>query len=546
MKMLKKLSNQQIEWVKKTIGEMSLEEKVGQLLCLYMSDRPTEDWKTFLNKVPLGGIYPESKDPKKLQEMYSAFIGATKIPVIVCGDFENGLGCVLGRGCTDFPTQMACGAADSEELAEVRGKVIAAEGRAHGFHWTFSPVVDISINPNNPATNIRSFSENPKVVARLSKAVMRGLQEGGRMAATCKHFPGDGVDDREQHMCTSVNFLNREVWEKTYGHVWREVINEGTMSIMVGHIALPFVDNEEKTYLGPIPATLSKKIQIDFLRKELGFEGLIISDAISMIGYACHLPIEERAVANISAGSDMVLFAEPEDFERLLDAAHKGKLSEERVNDAVRHVLELKIRVDLIEGKEIPMPSGKDKIRFRQCSEEIARRSIKIIRNEKNILPISLKKGARILTVTMKFDTIKYHKSGDLKTIDSELRKRGYEVEHMVNPHHTELFKRSHEFDAILININIGPQTFMGSNRMAGRFHDTFWKAFWHNHPCVVFTSFGDPYKIYELPYVPVMVNTFGSSTPSQKSAVKVWLGEENAIAKNPINLKGFFNMEVD
>ncbi len=308
---------------------------------------------------------------------------------------------------------------------------------------------------------------------------------------------------------------------------------------MIGHLALPFQD-DEKNYLGPPPATLSKKIQIDLLRKKLGFKGLIVSDTISMIGINAHVKPDEVAVRNIAAGSDMVLFARPQDDSiNILKALQDKTISEARINSAVQYILELKARVGLLDDIKFNAPTPEEIKRYRQADQEIAEKSITLIRNENKLLPLKkLKKGDKILTVTIGYMG-KTGRNRDLKGVDKELTKRGFEVTHLVNPQHYQLLKARGQYRAIFINISILPHSTTGTMRMTGKLIMTFWRAFWVSYDNVVFTSFGSPYHLHELPSIPNYTNVYSNTPSSQKAAVKFWLGEIEAHGKSPVNING-------
>lgn len=206
-----------------------------------------------------------------------------KLPVIVAGDVENGPGCTI-KGETYFPRPMAWGACDDEELIERAGRVTGEIVRKNGVHWTFAPIVDINFNKDNPVTNVRAVSDKPEQVVKIAGAYVKGMQKNGMLMAACKHFPGDGMDDRNQHFCTTVNSLSKEEWMNSYGYVYKKMFELDTASVMVGHIALPWLNDETDPVLGEKPGTLSYKIITELLKGELGFKGCVVSDAMSMEG----------------------------------------------------------------------------------------------------------------------------------------------------------------------------------------------------------------------------------------------------------------------
>lgn len=312
------------------------------------------------------------------------------------------------------------------------------------------------------------------------------------------------------------------------------------MAIMPGHISLPdyqgFADRPEDAP----PATLSAKLLNDLLRTELGFEGLLISDASGMIGMASRVPTEERAVESIRAGVDMYLFPDTiKDFERLVQAVEQGRLAEERVRQAARRVLEMKARLNLHRNRFGPQPSAVDKSKYQQAAQTMADKSITVLRRD-NFLPLTLKPGSRVLTVTIgqinPFN--KFIPLLDLSVFDDELRRRGFQVEHLLNPEDDVLLAKAAEFDAVFVNLMTLPYTVLGCIRnLVGHLGHWYWRTIFVDYPQVRFTSFGNPYLLHEMPHLPNLLAAYGSSDVSQRAAVKVWLGEIEAQGDCPVRL---------
>lgn len=541
--MYKRISKEKQEKIDFLWNSLSLEEKVGQTWCLHAKQYSPRDMGRIVEKYPVGSLFFAYRNREDTLAITEAVNKHSSIPVITTADLVNGAGSRV-EGCTLFPWQMAVGAADSEDLAEKMGRATAVEGRASGLHWTFGPIVDLSINQDNAMMHTRSFGEDPDHVVRMAKAFVKGVQRENLMAATAKHFPGDGIDDRDSHICTSVNSLSEKEWMESYGKVWRQVLDDGVKCVMPGHIALPWLD-PARNYLGPMPATLSRKIQIDLLRDRFGFEGVVVSDAIPMIGFSAMAPVAERIPLNIETGSDLILWPEPErDWDNMFKALSTGLLSEERLETAGKNVLALKEDLGLLqEGEKESHISPEQKKAFLSWADEIGDNSITIIRNENSLLPLNLAKGAKVLTVTIAFDEDTRGYVQELDVVDEELRKRGFEVDHLFRPGCQELNEAAPFYDAVFVNIHIMPR--YGTTKYFGATANTLWDSFWMEHGRVVFTSFGDPYKLYEMPYCPNYINTYSNTPSSQKAAVKVWLGESEAKGKIPVNCQGYFSLQV-
>ncbi len=277
--------------------------------------------------------------------------------------------------------------------------VIGTEGTALGFNWTYSPVVDINRNRGNPITNFRSFGDDHNLVLKMAKAQIKGIQESG-MAATAKHWPGDGMDDRNQHYVTSHNTLDMEEWEATFGKVYRGVIDSGVLSIMSAHIYLPAYYRKIDPGGDPrniLPGSLSPELNFNLLRKELGFNGLIVSDATGMIGMTSHGKRQDLVPKVIASGNDMFLFGgRTRDFRLMKEGVETGIITKSRLNDAVTRILALKARLNLPEkqakGNLVPSKSALKNVgsqMHKQWAIENAEKSITLVKDTQNLLPIT-------------------------------------------------------------------------------------------------------------------------------------------------------------
>lgn len=543
--MLKKITGAQRRTIDGLLRSMTLQEKTGQVQCVNASAMDNEKLRHFVRDCHIGAFFVGNADRDRLREVHDIAQEA-RIPVILNGDFVNGVGSRLDR-LTEFPQQMACSATNDLPLIQKMGEITAEEGRAYGAQWTFGPVVDLCYNLQNPMMHIRTAGDRPEHVLEVSRAFVNGVQGAGRMAATAKHFPGDGIDSRDTHITTLVNPLSREEWDKTYGYIWRGIIREGVMAVMSGHIALPFVDsgyeNESERYKGPRPATLSPKILQGFLRGELGFEGAIVTDAVNMIGLGAHMKRSEYGPRLLGAGNDMLLWTKPElDGPEIERALRDGALSEQRLDDAVRRVLELKARVGLFDAVPDPIVTQQDIDRNGAFAQQMADESISVLRDVFHSIPCrQLKRGSRVLTVTLTFVEGERNKrdAHDLTAVDDELCARGFAVDHLVNPDGLEhLSKICGGYDAIFINFKYPAK--YGSIRFYGDAIAAMKGSWWVEDPKVVFTAFGDPYKIYDLPALHNYVAAYSVREVSQRAAVKVWLGELAPQGKCPVDMSRY------
>ncbi len=532
--MIAPLTPQQTAWVDKTLNSLSTEEAIAQLLNV-SQPMDSATWLAFLKKIPVGAMSARVPNAAAYRTLLEELNAASPVPLLVIANMEHGAAELREYG-TDFPSLMAAGAANDPELIAMMGKATAVEARHIGVNWVLTPDIDLNYNFDNPVTNIRAIGDRPELVASLGARLIQALQANG-VAATAKHFPGDGMDSRDQHLVSTVNNLPFDEWLATFGHVWRAAIGAGVWTIMPGHISLPayqgFFDNPEAAP----PATIARELLETLLRQELGFDGLIVSDATGMIGFASRLAPAERAVAAINAGIDLYLGANPDvDYPALLAAVKDGRLHEERVREATRRVLELKARLGLAEIFFGPQPTAADSSAFADAAQTMADKSITLVRNGGQH-PLALSPGAKILTVTiMPTNTMIPHP--DLTVFDEELQARGYGVEHLLNPRSDELRAKAQEYDAVFINVNVGPMMTLGSVRvLIGSFGHWGWRALFAEHPQVLYTGFGSPYLSFELPHVPTLAVTYGSGEAAQRAAVKFWLGEISPQGTLPVRL---------
>jgi len=534
------LNDQQVAWVDKTMNSMSMEQCIGHMMLPYYPGSPSdwgsfdenppkaEEWIKHLEKYPLGSIYLRQAPTEEAREKLKILQEFSDIPLLVAIDLEPGLTGAGDSTATQFPYMMATGAADDPTLTYNMATAMAVEHRYYGLHWTFSPVVDPNLNFQNPITNVRSAGEQPEIVERHVVPFIKGFQHKNTMAATAKHFPGDGLDFRDQHLATSVNHLPMEQWWVTYGKIWKNVIDAGVLAVMPGHISLPdyqgFSGNPEQAP----PATLSRKIQEILLREELGFQGVVVSDATPMIGMTAWAPSSERIIQNIQAGSDVYLFGDSaRDFKSIRKAVSDHRISEERIRCSARRVLELKARLGLHLDPFGPIPTGDQRESFAETSCEIAESAVSVLRTDGRP-PVLLEPGSKVLTITIKYDVPSVSPL-DLHVVDDELRQRRLVVDHMLNPSNSKIAEHASKYDAVFINMHVTPDMRLGTLRLPGGIPVPQWMSLHREHPQVIYTTFGNPYVLFEMPQVNSLIATFGTSEGSQRAAVKVWLGEMEA-----------------
>ena len=401
------LNDEQIKWVEDTLASMTLEEKAGQVFCpMGFTDDPGA-LRHMVCDIGIGAMMYRMGPAGYIQNTHRAIQSFARIPLLLAANTEAG-GNGLALEGTGFGAPMAVAATNDPENGYRMGYVSCAEGAALGLNWSFAPIVDIDKDFHNPITNTRTFGSDADKVIAFAIRYMDGADEND-VAVAIKHFPGDGVDERDQHILTSVNSLSCEKWMESYGKVYKTLIDKGAKTIMVGHIAQPAwvkeLDPQASRKEQLLPASLSKPLLTGLLRDKLGFNGLISTDATPMVGFTSAMPRSEAIPTVIAAGADMILFNKSldEDYGFLLEGVKTGRVTEERLNEAVTRILATKASLHLpkkqAEGNLVP---GMDALsivgcqQHREWAKEVADKAVTLVRDEQKLLPIRPEKFRRV------------------------------------------------------------------------------------------------------------------------------------------------------
>ena len=408
------LSDSDIAWVKETIAGMTDEEKVGQLFFQLTASQDEEYLKELMEKYHLGGCRYNGMPGEKVLAQNKILQKYAKIPVfIACNPEKGGDGvCVDG---TQVGSGIKVGATGKTEYAEAMGLVSGAQIAATGCNMAFAPVVDILYNHECEEVLSRSFGNDHERVAAMGKAYMDGLHKTEGVAATAKHFPGNGQDYRDAHISNNINSFGHDKWMATYGHVYKTLIDGGLDAIMGGHILMPELMKDIKPgirYEDMLPATLCQEIMTGLLRDELGFNGMVVTDASHMVAMTNQMKRKDMLPLSIMAGCDMFLFFNDpdEDFGTMLEAYRSGIITEERMEEALTRILGLKAKMGLNKkSKEELCPSGDDlqtilyNPEYKAYAPAISRDAITLVKSlDKGVLPLSPEKTKRIMIVPIK------------------------------------------------------------------------------------------------------------------------------------------------
>lgn len=436
------LTDEDIEWVNRSIKEMTLDDKIGQLFINLGSSRDETYLKNVLDSYHIGGARYNPGTAVEIQTQNRILQTNSKIPLLIAANTEAG-GDGACQGGTEVGQAIKIAATNDPHYGYEMGLISGKEAAAVGCNWSFAPIMDILQNWHNPIISSRAFSDDPEKVLAFGLEFLKGMQKSN-VACAMKHFPGDGIDERDHHLSSSVNSLSCEEWDSTFGKVYSGMIEAGIPSVMVGHIMQPAYqkrfhpDMEDEELM---PASLSRELLVDLLRGQLGFNGLIVTDASHMVGLTGRMKREDFVPRTIAAGCDMFLFFNDfeEDFRWMKQGYESGVISEKRLNDALQRILGMKAMLGLHKKDKDKIVPDKDALKIVGCPEhkEVARqvseKAVTLVKyKEKGLLPLSPEKTRRVLLVPQKGAPGLIEMGGQQRPVDilkDELEKEGFQVE---------------------------------------------------------------------------------------------------------------------
>ncbi|MBQ6121999.1 MAG: glycoside hydrolase family 3 protein [Clostridia bacterium] len=436
------LTDSQIQWVEDTLASMTLEEKLSQLFVLLKAVPGVDEGqiKRLMETAKPGGMRWQGGDKHSVWRQNRYFQQYSRIPVLIAGNCDDGGNGVLPAEGTFVATAAQAGASEGTQTAYRMGYVAGREAAAIGVNWMFNPVADVYKNWRNTIVNTRSFGGDPDRVIECVRAYIRGIKDAApHMACTCKHFPGDGWDELDPHISPAHNEAGVEEWMDSYGRVYRTMIDEGLEAVMTGQISLPAMSRKLRPGIRDeaiMPASLAPELLNDLLRGELGFNGLIISDASHMIGMSGVMARSEAVPRCIAAGCDMFLFANDfeEDLGYLKAGYERGIVTGERLRDALLRVLGLKARLKLYDDAvRYPEAAGLDVIgceEHRQYTAQAADAGVTLVKDTRGLLPIdpARRKKALLIYVQSTPNSKAYQGDGMRALITEELERAGFAV----------------------------------------------------------------------------------------------------------------------
>ncbi len=542
------LSDEDIRWVEETKAAMSLDEKIGQLFCPIGLDKSAGYLESQLLKYHIGGIMYRAAPSAEAQECHRYLQEHSKIPLLISANLEAGGDGAAADG-TAFGEQMQAAAGDKIHAYRL-GKICAREGKAIGVNWSFAPVADIDLNWRNPITNVRTYGDSAETVLEYALEYKRAADEEG-LAVAVKHFPGDGVDEVDQHLLTSVNTMSCDEWDKSYGKIYKSLIDDGALSVMVGHIAMPAYQKAINPSLSDklVPASLSKELLMGLLREKLGFNGLISTDATPMAGFTSAMKRELAVPMSIACGCDVFLFNVEldEDFELMKKGFESGIITEERIDDALSRILGMKAALGLHKKAKTEIVPKPDALSAISCgehlkwAEECADKAVTLVKDREKILPISPAKTPRVLLQILG-DFPSNARVSD--TAEGLLKAEGFEVVRYVPETPQDImsgssvakFKQSYDLVIYLGNVE------NASNKTTNRinWHTMFGKG--NNIPWfvdevpTVFVSLANPYHLVDVPMIGTYINCYSNHDTMIKAVFSKLFGKSEFKGKSPVD----------
>ena len=566
------LDDEGVKWVQDTIANMTIEEKIGQLFINMGASRDEEYLKGVLDNYHIAGVRYNPGTAEEVYEQNRILQENSKIPLLIAANTESG-----GNGaCVDgtyIGNEVKIAATNDKRYAYEMGRVSGVEASAIGCNWSFAPIVDINRNWRNPIISTRTWSEDVDQTLELSLEYMRGIMESG-IAPAAKHFPGDGIDERDQHLSFAPNHLSVEEWDETFGKVYGGLFEAGLPSIMAGHISLPsYVRhfNPEATVQEQIlPATLNKYILTDLLRGKMNFNGLVVTDASHMVAMTSAMKRSEMLPTAIAAGSDLFLFFNDpdEDFAWMLEGYKNGIITDERLEEALTRILGLKAKIGLHKKAKTEILQPKEEAMAKiglpenvAIATEVADKAITLVKNNEDIFPISVEKHKRVLLVDVKGTEggfgalIGAQGPKPTEILKAQLEEEGFEVSIWESPIEKIMSLPTEErrkaigsiyaakrpisdltdnYDLIINVAVVNPNTDQRIQWPASKGTPDI--PFYVNEVPTIFVSVQCPFHLADVPQVKTYINTYDNKDITLKALVEKMLGRSEFKGASPVD----------
>jgi beta-N-acetylhexosaminidase len=538
------------------MASLSLRQKIAQLVIVPFNGHPlrrsrdTTNFLRLISREHVGGMILVNTAQRRIVGKATAREAATfinrmqrlsKIPLLVGGDFERGVSMRI-EGTTVFPHAMAFTASNDPEEARAEGEITAKESRAIGFQWLFFPDADVNNNPDNPIINIRSYGENPASVSRFVSAFIEGAHapSGARVLVTAKHFPGHGDTATDTHRDLATITADRPRLESVEWTPFRAAIASGVDAIMSAHIAVPAIDDSG------LPSTLSPKILTGILRDDLGFQGIVVTDALDMGGIVNGFGAGDASVRALEAGADVLLM--PADPKAAIDAVQaavkSGRLTEARIERSVMRLLRAKAELGLAKSKLVDLrqiPKRVDTPESNAAAQRIADHSVTLVRNEGGLIPLRD-------TASTAFYTLEEHSistQGNAFVAAVHARDPHAEIVRadsaMGEAEVETLLARGSSARQFVIAAFASVAPNRGTAALGGALPRLVEELIATKKP-VAFIAMGNPYLLRNFPGVAAYLATYSTVRPSEIAAAKALFGDILINGKLPVSIPGFAN----
>lgn len=545
------LDDEAIAWVQNTLAGMTVEEKAGQLFCVLFKEAKPAEFDYVYSILSPGGCMYRVVPTARAVEASQTLQARSKVPLLIAANLEKGGNGIVEEG-TLVGSPMEIAATDDPEVAARMAEACAREARAVGANWAFAPIIDIDTNFRNPITNTRTFGSDPDRVRRMGEAYVKRVQSLG-LAASIKHFPGDGQDERDQHLVTSINSMDCDTWMATYGAAYKAGIEAGALTAMVGHIMQPAWSKRLDPTLKDeeiMPGTLSAELMQGLLRGKLGFNGLICTDATTMAGYTIAMSRRRAVPESIARGADMFLFARnlEEDYGFMLEGIRQGVITPQRLDEAVTRILATKAALGLHKG--VPAISKEAAARVVGCAEhqswaeDCADRAITLVKEQPGVLPLTPERYKRVLFYTIEPPAGgegNYKVKAACAKVREMLEAEGFQVDDFVPQPYGEGFTTKYEevvknYDLILYVANLSTK----SNQTVVRIE---WKqpmgadcGHYLNDIPTVFVSLENPYHLLDFPRVKTYINCYSNNDHCLRQLVEKLTGRSPFKGVSPVD----------
>ena len=535
-------------WVEETLRSLTLRERIGQLIVTAASSEymnfDSDRFAAFRRDIvehKVGGVIVRQGSPNEVASVTNEFQRLAKVPLLIAADYERGLRMQMKNG-TPFTTNMGVGAAGDPAAAYAQGRIIAGEMRAMGVNWLYAPVADINNNPENPVINIRSFGEDPQRVAEFVAAAVRGVRAGGALA-TIKHFPGHGDTAIDSHIGLATIKVDRARLDRVELVPFRAAIAVGVDSVMTAHVAVPAVTGDN------LPSTLSPKITTDLLRRELRFDGIIVTDSLGMGAITKGFPGGEAAVRAIKAGADVALLTpDPKLAIDAIEAAVKrGEITPARIDESVRRLLRAKHRLGLARNRFVDLAAVNRSVERRANMTEadrIAERSITLLRNRDSMLPLDAARAARTLYIVVAADDDA--EEGRAFVPQIERRVKGAQIikidPRTTAPEFDAALRRAAQAESIVVATFVKRAALKGTVALPET-QAAFVRELVAQDKPVAVVAFGSPYLVRQFESAPVYVAAYAIEDVAQTAAVRALFGETEISGRLPVRVPGLFEI---